>query len=88
MTLKSGAWPAHRLVGTGLQILKSSKRTQELRVMVKSVRISHECNQQNYKQESFRIFGNEVPTGSQPGLQQVKKLATPKEVKDGRLRQY
>ena len=54
--------------------------------MVKSVRISHECNQQNYKQESFRIFENEVPTGSQPGLQQVKKLATPQEVKDWTLK--
>ena len=86
MTLKSGVWPAHRPVGTGLQILGSSKRTQELRVMVKSVRISHECNQQNYKQESFRIFGNEVPTGSQPGLQQVKKLATSQEVKDWTLK--
>ena len=87
MTLKSGAWPAHRLVGTGLKILGSSKRTQELRVMVRSVRISHECNQQNlYKQESFRIFGNEVPTGSQPGLQQVKKLVTPQEVKDWTLK--
>ena len=60
MILKSGAWPAHRPVGTGLQILGSSKRAQVLRVMVRSVRISHECNQQNlYKQERFRIFGNE-----------------------------
>ena len=86
MILKSGAWPAHRPVGTGLQIMGSSKRAQVLRVIVRSVRISHECNQQNYKQESFRIFGNEVPTGSQPGLQQVKKLATPQEVKDWTLK--
>ena len=46
-----------RPVGTGLQILGSSKRAQVLKVMVRSVRISHECNQQNlYKQERFRIL--------------------------------
>ena len=57
MILKSGTWPAHRPVGTGLQILGSSKRAQVLRVMVRSVRISHEYNQQNlYKQERFRIL--------------------------------
>ena len=84
MTLKSGAWPAHRPVGTGLQILGSSKRTRELRVMVRSVRISHECNQQNlYKQESFRIFENEVPTGSQPGLQQVESWLRPRKLRTG-----
>ena len=84
MTLKSGASPANRVVGTGLQILKSSERTQELRVMVRSVRISHECNKHNlYKQESFRIFENEVPTSSQPGLQQVESWLRPRKLRTG-----